>query len=1124
MKRLARGFASLLVLITLLIVAPAAWATLWGNPWPSGGLAEVRLGTTDALIGVLVAFGWLAWGVMSTCILAEVLAALTGRPAWRIPFALPGQQDLAHLLVTSVVALGIGASTATLGGAAILSSPPLPAHASTLERSAASASGDVDGNSTDGYGIVTKTVTTPWRVADAHLGDGARWKEILDLNHGITLPDGTTFTRGTQSIPAGTALRLPTDANPPTSPPTITNQNSPADSEHEGPDHDDQHRHTVTVVPDDTLSEISLEELGDGTRKTYMRVFRASKDTVQPGGEHLADPDLIKPGWIITIPTDHDRSDKEPDPKSDQGEPSQTREDGHGGRTHRGDHSVDQEPQHETAPHEGPHDGQTTPAPPADPELEHDGAGPSPSKPHVDGSSQDLNDQSVAQDADDQADVNCLLGAPWVLVGLTGAGTLLAGGLLVGLRQRRRAQVRARRPGRTIAVSGPELAPVERTILAAGEPAQEPLDLVDQALQRLAGATLDAGGIMPALAAADIDVASRRRLTLHLSEPANLPEPWQPTPDRLHWHVPATIAIEELGPLRNEDADPPYPMLLTVGQSDSGALWLLNFEDLGVVTLGGDAERAAALARHLSAQLVVNPWSQGAEVDCIGTTFDGELGDLGVRYHLPDEGSPAVDGVLAKAVTMVDRATRHGTDVATARTGQTDGDIWPTHMLLIEPGVPEPESLDQLLDVVDSQVGRSATAVVLIGKRRAAPGTELRLTSDGRLSVERAGLNLIAVGLTSDEARGIGMLYAQADVLDSTDMPIDFDADQDWEAYTDRAGRLRPEHTHPRATSETDLTEPTTTLLEGNDTDYEQRAAVVAEDLDTLASKVPTALRNEVEEADPTLDDDLAAWHAEDTNRARLSLLGPVIARTHGKALPKRRAYFTELLAYLWLHRQRGVVRDQIVDAFGTPPDRVRKDISVLRDWLGNDPRTGLPYLPAADESPIAKATGINAYQLTLDGLLVDWDLLKRLRLRGTTRGGNDGRADLIQALNLVSGRPCHHQREGGWTWLAEDERHDHYMAVAIADVALTVTTHCLHEGDTEQARAATETAILAAPDEETTRLCLVQITHQEGNPTEARRLLINDVRNRSDDGQAPTDLSDRTRAVIGNHDDWLAS
>ena len=52
------------------------------------------------------------------------------------------------------------------------------------------------------------------------------------------------------------------------------------------------------MQPGDTLSEIAEAKLGDPMR--YPELFEASRDTVQPDGATLTDPDLIRPGWEIT--------------------------------------------------------------------------------------------------------------------------------------------------------------------------------------------------------------------------------------------------------------------------------------------------------------------------------------------------------------------------------------------------------------------------------------------------------------------------------------------------------------------------------------------------------------------------------------------------------------------------------------------------------------------------------------------------------------------------------------------------------------------------------------------------------------------------------------------------------
>ena len=52
--------------------------------------------------------------------------------------------------------------------------------------------------------------------------------------------------------------------------------------------------HTYTVKSGDTLSKIAKEHLGNAN--AYMEIFEANKD-------QLSDPDKIKPGQVLKIPT-----------------------------------------------------------------------------------------------------------------------------------------------------------------------------------------------------------------------------------------------------------------------------------------------------------------------------------------------------------------------------------------------------------------------------------------------------------------------------------------------------------------------------------------------------------------------------------------------------------------------------------------------------------------------------------------------------------------------------------------------------------------------------------------------------------------------------------------------------
>ena len=419
------------------------------------------------------------------------------------------------------------------------------------------------------------------------------------------------------------------------------------------------------------------------------------------------------------------------------------------------------------------------------------------------------------------------------------------------------------------------------------------------------------------------------------------------SPDQTHWHVSTDTAVEDLGP-DTGNVEPPYPLLATIGMSDTGETWLLNCEELSTLTISGDPTYGRDFARHLAAQLAVNPWSRRVQVDCIGVAEETVAMDERITYYPTGAaGTPATAEILAAAVTTVDRAKRHDTDVSTARTGSVDDDTWPARMLLLDAAAGDPDDLEQLLQLVNDHVGQSATSIVVAGERPNTPGAVLHMTNTGRVVLEHAGLNLIAVGLTSDEARGCALVYAQSETPEDVDTPVDETATDGWEAYTDSSGALRREYTLPRNTPEGAVDEPLSSLLEGDDEDYIRESAIVQEDLEALAPKVPAHVRAEVEEKDPTLDQDIADWFSPNCDRPRLSLLGPVTARTHGKALAKRKPYFTELLAFLALHRKHGATREQIREAFAISDGKVRDYTNIVRDWLGHQPphRRGPPAL-----------------------------------------------------------------------------------------------------------------------------------------------------------------------------------
>lgn len=1019
----ATGLGATLLIVAMVVGTPLLLLAIGVTPWTEdlGELGTLLTSPDDGTLALLVigVVAWVAWAILTLSLLTEILAAIRGVTAPRLPgLALP--QGLAGRLVATaallfavapvsapVFAPQVAQAAPAVEAPPIVSQPetsPVPSAAPTAETATPKETPAVD--------YVVRRGDSLWKIAQEHLGDGMRYREIIALNEAV-LHGEPSF------IDPGLTLRLPSDAAPAVDP-----TDAPQPEE------------THVVEPGDTLWDLAEEELGNGQR--YPEIFIASRDTVQADGQHLTDPDLIRPGWELTIPDADDQPVVESPPAD------QAQEETPGGRHLRPD------PVESTPPTEAP---------------EHAAA-------------DEPDDASLATPGD-QVDDGEHASVTWLLPGLTGAGVILAGSVLLAVRAHRRTQQRHRRPGFGIAPPPVAVRAIEKTATVAGAPAAEVIDQLDRLLRHLASVMAE----VPKLNAVEV---GRDTVTLHLAETADLPAPW--TGSSVTW------AANLDSPVGDEDVLPPYPLLASVGQGADGHLWLLDFERIGSGVLTGDEEQATALARHLAAELALSPWTVISTVDTIGVASELSSLDSGrLRCHAEDE-----TAFLAQLRHDLTQAQALGL-----------GEPEPFHALLVA-GAPSSE-VQALANLVRLQTSRSGFTVIEI--RDAEPDDKVfELTHDGRLRVPHLDLDLVAAGLTSDEAAATAAIVDLTREAVVVPMPR-MEGATGWRALADHAGALLPDLTESRPQGEAG----SASLLPEATQRYESVAPTTADDVETLAPVVPAQTRRIVEESDPQLDDDLAEWRNPESELPKLQLLGPVTLIAQGdppSAVAERRAYFNELVTFLALH-PTGVSSRQVREAFGITQSRARTDLGYIRTWFGTNPRTGELHLPAATTSPAHRDRGTNGYQLT--DVLVDLDLFRRLRARAQARGA-DGMGDLVAALELVRGEAFSDLRTPGWSWLLDGERVHETAAFAVVDVAHIVATDAFSRGDLDRAHVAAEKGCHAAPYDEVCRLDLAKVAEAEGHGALAKQILDDQVFNRTDDHLPPIDVPERTRTVAKNN------
>ena len=226
-QRVSVGVGSLATIILLLAGVPVALWSLAGSPLPAGmpSVAVIvealtRKGLSDStLIKIVAAVGWVVWLQAAASIIVEILSWVRGLPAPHLRFAGPIQPIVRKLIASAALVVN-GSAAYALPSPITIAARPLPAVAAAFDHISfdlrTSHGGVVEPaspSSTPG-GLPSYTVVrydTLWGLAEQHLGDPLRWRELFELNKGRRQADAGSLT-DPDLIRVGWRLVFPADA------------------------------------------------------------------------------------------------------------------------------------------------------------------------------------------------------------------------------------------------------------------------------------------------------------------------------------------------------------------------------------------------------------------------------------------------------------------------------------------------------------------------------------------------------------------------------------------------------------------------------------------------------------------------------------------------------------------------------------------------------------------------------------------------------------------------------------------------------------------------------------------------------------------------------------------------
>lgn len=424
---------------------------------------------------------------------------------------------------------------------------------------------------------------------------------------------------------------------------------------------------TYRVVRGDTLWGIAEHHLGDPYR--WPEIYEANRTTIQADGRTLEDPDLIIPGWILTLPVDASGAGGHPES------------------------SPPVAPIPATAPTPSP-----TSVPP--PSTTPPSTMPPTTVP-VPATTNGTNGSAVRPNGQ-HADKDRSTHSPNIPILVFGGG-IVAAGLVALLNRLRRAQQRRRSPGSRPHLPEPALERVEQTLRRAAD--LDAAEFLDLALRAFAAGATGAGAPMPPVLACR---AGREQVELLLaSNPGHPPPGFEPTSDERGWMTDPDLDADDLRELA-ADSTAPLPSLVSIGTLEDEEL-LIDIESAGVLTIDGDPDQVCGLVRAIATQLATGTWIDHVDVLIAGSAAAlGVAGAARVRHVAEIEDALQDLDATARAFARALETAKCGTTLA-ARLSDQQNDGWIPTILVCNDTTDE-HALGRLRSITSSG-GRGVGAI-----------------------------------------------------------------------------------------------------------------------------------------------------------------------------------------------------------------------------------------------------------------------------------------------------------------------------------------------------------------------------------------------------------------------------